>query len=343
MPHLNKTLHRRGFTLVELLIVMSIIAVLSSMAIGIIGSAQEDAREAATRSRIGIVRKILEIELEDYEVRRSPVSFQAIGGMAELIGDRGAWVGSSSSDKSAFLLHAKNLKRMIVADLIRAEMPTGKEGMLRQVRAPGQVNSAVNRLGRFPSDNLRLYLRGVNLTDGEINTAFRNRRTPAVRRWETFAGFDNTTETDDLQRLADSAELLYDILSDIDYNGTRGIDAIGSQAIGDSDGDGVLEVVDAWGEPIGFELHQPNIVEAPTAPPSPGVWAEPGIWNAANSQPPMTSMNVLENDPDKPVAQINAEKIATIKPARVDQIRFYITSLKLLEIDGSPRDFQSID
>lgn len=335
MPHLNKTLHRRGFTLVELLIVMSIIAVLSSMAIGIIGSAQEDAREAATRSRIGIVRKILEIELEDYEVRRSPVSFFAISTLTQAVPEP-RWAGSANSGDTAFLLHAKNLKRMIVADLIRAEMPTGKEGPTPHVTATVD-NSLINKLGRFPSGNLRRYLRDLGLTDAQINSAFFNRRTAAARRWDAFAGFANTTDDSDLQRLADSAELLYAILSDIDYNGTRGIDAIGSQAIGDSDGDGVLEVVDAWGEPIGFELHQPNIVEAPTAPPSHGVWAEPGIWNPANPQPPMTSLNVRED------TATNAQKIATIKPARVDQIRFYITSLKLLEIDGSPRDFQSID
>ena len=102
---------RTAFTLVELLLVVSIIAILASLAVGVMAQAQNDAAIAATRSRMTLIEKILEIELENYEVRRSPVSFAGIGGL----------IGASTLTPGNTLLHAKNLKRMIIADLIRAE------------------------------------------------------------------------------------------------------------------------------------------------------------------------------------------------------------------------------
>ena len=72
-------LRRRAFTLVELLLVVAVIAVIASLGVGVLAQAQNDAAISATRSRITLIEKILEVELEDYEVVRSPVSFAGIG------------------------------------------------------------------------------------------------------------------------------------------------------------------------------------------------------------------------------------------------------------------------
>ena len=133
---------RLGFTLVELLLVIAIIAIIASLGVGVMAQAQNDAAIASTRSRMSMIEKILEVELEDYEVRRSPVSFQSIGLL----------IGASSLQNpgnSRTLLHAKNLKRMIIADLIRAEMPDGSQ----------------NSLGSFPSTSLDLYLEEIGISD----------------------------------------------------------------------------------------------------------------------------------------------------------------------------------
>ena len=110
---------RWGFTIVELLLVIVVITILASLGVGLMAQVHEDASVAATRSRITFIRSILETKLEDYEVRRSPVPLSVIGYM---INDQ----RNSLTDKEeTFLVHAKTLKRMIVADLIRAEMPDG--------------------------------------------------------------------------------------------------------------------------------------------------------------------------------------------------------------------------
>ena len=116
---------RSAFTLIELLLVISIVAVLGTLAVGVIGSAQEDARVAASRARATLIQKAMEVELEDYEVRRSPIPFGTITAMRDVIISGGFWV----PDAENLGLHAKNLKRMIVADLIRSEFPSGRNGL----------------------------------------------------------------------------------------------------------------------------------------------------------------------------------------------------------------------
>lgn len=50
----------------------------------------------------------------------------------------------------------------------------------------------------------------------------------------------------------EDAECLYLILQSINENGTNGLDFIHESEIGDKDGDGMLEIWDAWGTPLAF-------------------------------------------------------------------------------------------
>ena len=63
---------RPGFTLVELLFVIAIIAVLGALSAGILGKARKDAQISATQSRITQIEAIMQTVMEDFEVRRMP-------------------------------------------------------------------------------------------------------------------------------------------------------------------------------------------------------------------------------------------------------------------------------
>ena len=307
---------RFAFTLIELLLVISIIAVLGTLAVGVIGSAQEDSRIAASRSRATLIQKAMEAELEDYEVRRSPVPFSRIGNLASQAIASGSW----DSDPRSSLLHGKNLKRMIVADLIRSELPGGP-----LVPTGVEPNAA---LGQFPSATLRSYLNGLQISDALINANFPRSASANTTRWLDFEGF-GFTEKDPAElaqlseeelleiRQADSSEILYEILSQLEFDGTNVIDSIGTAAIGDTDGDGVLEIIDGFGDPMAFEFLQRNL--APGIPGTGG--AQTGVWVV-------------------PAGELEMDNFRTVRPVLPTDLRFYITSKNLFEIDGNPDDLQ---
>jgi prepilin-type N-terminal cleavage/methylation domain-containing protein len=69
---------RRAFTLIELLMVISIIAVLSSLAVGLLLSARDDASAARTRSIIARCQAVLNARLENYEARNMPFRYEDV-------------------------------------------------------------------------------------------------------------------------------------------------------------------------------------------------------------------------------------------------------------------------
>ena len=319
----------------ELLLVIVIIAILASLGVGVMAQAQNDAAIAATRSRISLIQKILEIQLEDYEVKRSPISFGDIGGL----------IGASSLDNSGgskTLLHARNLKRMIIADLIRAEMPDGSR--------PDDDG----RVSQFPSDTLLNYLGDIGIARGTAVSFFPitnyNSMTgdfdstlSLVNDWSTWNAYGtravgDSSMTDGIdEEAADKSELLYQILLNIDLDGLPAIDQLGSQAIGDTDGDSVMEVIDAWGEPIFLQWQQEWLTLAPAPATGPDV-GKPAInlnvWEEG------TGMGGLSNEHISVSIPVADPPILYCKPVLPTQIRPFFVSERLIAIDGAPTDYQ---
>ena len=324
---------KRGFTLIELLLVVAIVAVLSVMAIGVMGSAQNDARLASTRARVNVLERIIETELEDYEVRRSPIPNTVLIQLTNQIINDNGW------DASRFFVHFRNLRRMLVADLIRTEIPNGRGN---EIRIPPSVGpGVVSTLGMFPSPELRAYLLSVGVPDGfaagVISVADLSAFTTAgVRRWSAW-DFDNdgdlttpaNNSRDAEQKLADSSELLYGFLSQIQFNGSSGLDALGNAAFRDTDGDGQLEIVDAWDNPIAFQFQQEALV-----PPATPEDIDNGKWG---SNTVVTEFEIVTNDIAVPVERL--QMLRAILPVRPDQVRPFLSSEKLEERDGVPIDF----
>lgn len=333
-----------GFTLVELLLVVAIIAVLATLSVSVLGSAQNDARVSATRARVSLIQRVLEAELEDYEVRRVPFGGAIAGLVTDLAPEpplpTGPWAAGIRN------VHVKNLKRMVVADLIRAEMPNGRSNVPTTGAPP--IGPPEESLAKFPSDSFRAYVTNLGI-DTNTNPSYlfiKNYRfSGGITRWANWNFDPNVPNTVDSvnarsaeQRLADSSELLYAILNQIDFDGSSALDSLGSNAIGDSDGDGQLEIIDAWGEPIVFQFHQVNLERQNPGPVSDGVWAvlDPNL---------LTEFEVdtrLAADGSFDAASFAAAEISAAKPVRVDQIRPFVTSERLLEIDQQPVDFDTL-
>ena len=228
---------RFGFTLVELLLVMAIIAVLSSLAVMALRGAQDEAKHGATQARIAQIRALLQQRMEDYEVRKLPIQ------LTQYTTNRGT---------------LRQLKQLILLDVISCEMPRDASHV-RMFPSP-QLQAAIMDLeAQTPPGDDFVAPDGADL----LAALGQPQMLPALaRRFVTPADpIPNPPSATNL-----NAEYLYGILATTDFDDTPGIEALGASAIADTDNDGYLEVVDNWGEPIEFELLDPGLNPIPNNP-----------------------------------------------------------------------------
>ena len=255
----NRIQLRAGFTLVELLLVMAIIAVLASLSLAVVNDAQQDAHANATRSRITLANSILLQKLDSYSRRRAPINLGVIFG-----GNR-------------FL--QREYRRRTIADIINVEMPRRFQNVAYP--AAGVMLSTM-RESIYPSQD---FMRGVrlhtDLSSGEMDglvdacvdeeaTAFSSRfalNADPVNSSATYpengASFSVADITFDFSRPENFpslaarttvSEYLYTIFETSNFNGVSAIEALGERSFGDTDGDGFLEFIDSWGNPIFFQF-----------------------------------------------------------------------------------------
>lgn len=238
---------RGGFTIVELLLVIAIIGVMSSMALVVMKNAQEEAKQAATIARIGQIESLLQLQIEDYEVRRLPIRVNELAG----------YVVANPIAGLKPLVQLRNLKRRIMADIINAEMPRPFLNV---------SNYFVNNpdLGRFPTEQAPFgavapydlgfrdwldanYPNPAVSGGPTLSTLLASVRPAGVFSWARHSG----DASFDLP-----GEYLYGILQRMDIDGIAATDQLGDSYVGDSDEDGNLEIVDAWGEPMSLQIWQ---------------------------------------------------------------------------------------
>lgn len=241
-----------GFTLVELLLVVSILAILSSLSLVVIAGAQTDARRAATQSLISQIDEILKQRMEDYEVRRTPFPLTEYTGV--FVDDDGD--GERNNDENTidreFL---REVKQRILADVINAEMPR------EFTDVAWREDNNTNFPGTVQDDGLRDWLdeqindNGFLIYGGNIPslvqeenllTSLQGRPPVLATRFQVLGSANPNNYPDN------SSEYLYRILQATDYDGTPAIDYLRGNAIGDTDGDGFLEILDSWGNPMAF-------------------------------------------------------------------------------------------
>ena len=325
---------RGGFTLIELLLVIVIIGILASLGVGLMAQVQEDAAVAATRSRITFVNRILETKLEDYEVRRLPVPLSVIGSMINKKDNK------LTNKEETFLIHAKVLKRMIIADLIRAEMPDGSFSGKNTSGNGGPVDI----IGEFPTPAFAAFLRNLRIDPRvilpyqygtEVTSWDRFRATPNRRGWTSVV--DSNPNDDIIEDAASRSELLFQILQNIDIDGVPATEILGARAVGDSNSNGYPEIVDGWGEPIFLQWQAIRMASRDTAT---------SIWTLHENGTDLNRDGVSDTPP---FAGLTCEHVSLanayadyITPVLPSQIRPFLTSERLLRIDGVPTDYKPL-
>jgi prepilin-type N-terminal cleavage/methylation domain-containing protein len=200
---------RRGFTLVELLVVMVIASMIAATAMIALWSAQEEARIQRTRAQIAKIHEILLPHFEAYATRpvRLPPNFNpAI---------------------------RQKVRLLVLRDYMRLEFPDRRSDLLTPPLPFASMGA--NQI-QVP------HLRGVH-----------------ERRLAVFTGGDPDNWTPTHQQ----AECLYLILAALRHDDRDALSYFRESEIGDLDGDGVPEILDSWGNPIGFLRWAPGYSENP--------------------------------------------------------------------------------
>lgn len=226
---------RRGFTLVELLIVISIISILAAMAALALAGAAESGRIARARTQIIKIDQLINERWNGYRYRAVPLRkpFPPNDPMNSQVWFRQQRLGG-------------------LRELQRMELPE----RYSDIETEPTLNPTYGQNG---DPRLYRYLAGVP----SMNRAYRRKLLP--------------TRTPGLEQ----SECLYLILSEMRDGDRSALNVFMSSEIGDTDGDGMNEILDPWGTPIIFFRWAPGYskVEANA----------PEMQNGGTSYPPIVS------------------------------------------------------
>jgi prepilin-type N-terminal cleavage/methylation domain-containing protein len=226
-PRVGRQLRGRiGLTLVELLVTISIIAILATIFLGALQVATQEAKEMKTKSMIVKLNNLIMPRYEAYRTRRVPLP------LSLSVTGAGAVSISSVAQKRLDCLH----------EIMRLEMPD------RWSDVYDAANPSMAYAGFY---NPITTLTGIPLP--ALNQAYYNAYiAPALR----------TPPGSPPSLTYQNAETLYLIVSLGFVDELGGRDLFNESNIGDADQDGFPEFVDAWGTPIRFLRWAPGFTDS---------------------------------------------------------------------------------
>jgi prepilin-type N-terminal cleavage/methylation domain-containing protein len=214
-----------GFTLVELLVTLSIIGILATAMLGVASVAGDTAREAKTRHTISRLHTLLMEQVDSYKTRRVPLQ--------KVIRDQiGVQVASQNRGKAL-----ANARLFALRELMLMELPDRWSDIL--LANVGSPPNAPMYLDDRPG-LAKVYLRRFQNIYGANNK---------------LTGNTNTREDIVLHQ---GAECLYLVITLATGDG-EARSLFGESSIGDVDGDGAPEFLDGWGHPISFLRWAPGV------------------------------------------------------------------------------------
>jgi|GEM_PF-1456874 len=252
---------RAAFTLVEVLVVLVLLSILSGMVMTAVQGVTTSARMARTRSIIATVDSVIQEQYESYKYRPLPVVIPS--------------VGASGLSLELMPTEAARVRLIMTRDLLRMEMPD----RVSDIRLP-TTTAATHRVNPTPPVTITAAADQVyERPDGTLALRRRddpndfNARTQVAVSWHTasnlpprFLAYLRRTSANWTAE-HQGAECLYLILATTFSNGVSAIEAIPASNIGDTDGDGVPEILDGWGRPLGF-IRWPVGLEDPAIDPA---------------------------------------------------------------------------
>jgi prepilin-type N-terminal cleavage/methylation domain-containing protein len=223
----NSELRRRGFTLMELLIVILIISILAALALAALAGATEQAREMRTRSIVNKLDQLIMEKYESYRTRAVPIRVP---------------VSTSSGANGAIL--AARTRLYALRELMRLELPDRISDLCDQTE-----------LGDLSDTDLDA-INNRNAAKTSLLTTMPSAAASYKRRAQRNIAANGKAWTTAHQ----GAECLYLIISTMRDGDKSAIDFFDANEIGDVDEDGFKEILDGWGQPIEFLRWAPGYI-----------------------------------------------------------------------------------
>ncbi len=239
---------RAAFTLVEVMVVLVLIAILSSMVMTAVQGVTQNARLARTRSILAVIDSVLQEQYESYKYRPLAVVIPDLN--KPLPGDGIFSFQLMPSEAARVRLNmVRDLQRMELPDRINdiATINGNTVAMNLPASLTAVAYPVMERNGRMQrgDDSTRRQF-PVNWFNGAFGKNVPSRFAAYYRRVRP-------TWTPEHQ----GSECLYLILSNSFVGGSSALDAIPPSNIGDTDNDGMPEILDGWERPIEF-VRWPN-------------------------------------------------------------------------------------
>jgi len=230
---------RQAFTLVEIVFTIGLIALLTTMLVIAVGPALSSAKAAATRNTISMIGLACQDRFADYGATMEQKKFKDRVTVFKARFDNANPMVSLPVDVATTIVASNDIKSLFPQ---RLEDLWGYDGV--QDSPPGAIDDAP-------------------MLKAMWDTTANNWK---VGSWRALNGDQMTGRQREDQKAAESAELLYLALQQVglsEYGNRFDISSIPSAHIGDTDQDGNLEFLDAWGQPLQFynmptRLYRPN-------------------------------------------------------------------------------------
>lgn len=289
---------RSAFTLLELLIVISIIAVLASLSITVLYGLTDQASEEATVATIRKIDAMLEKRIEAFHrVFDRPGTFRDryLDATRNLLRQDKIF-GPLINDRLSGESDSAVVEALAIKVAMRHNFPQRHEDLLLlgfDTTGTATVTDIDSANNIFPLAQ-RSIDTGYPNGSGGINTSNGNRIADAVDRTVLASATKPHTVDGWMNDSTVSAELLYYFLVHSASLGSS--DEVGDQftsaEIADTDDDGLLEFVDAWGNPLRFYRWPTRMVDTdPAVPFQPVLINLSDLTDAAPVGPRVVSIN----------------------------------------------------
>ncbi|MGI9460069.1 MAG: type II secretion system protein [Pirellulales bacterium] len=306
---MNQQQSKTAFTLVEVLMVIVILSIMGAMVTTAVSGVTVTAKQSRTKTIIAIVDSVLAEHYANLKYRQLPVEIPDL------------FLPSSNANEVGYEVLASEAARvrlMMIRDLQRMEIPDRLSDI---TTAPSQIYAATNQVlidnnGNVVNTrdqknqrkimNVSWYSPNATFLNGGDNipsrlAAYRNRM-PA-----------NLTLNSPEALANQGAECLYLIMATSFVGGSPALEAIPASNIGDTDSDGLREILDGWGNPLGFirwpvGYFDPELSIDPTIPDDFDLFRSdyaytmvPGSTSSsAGAYEVLSSRNYFDNAPIKP-------------------------------------------